>query len=151
MRTNPTWRGGWILAAMAAGLLAWWGTGCVSVVRGDTERLVIHTSPEGANVLLSTGETGVTPYTVEVARGYTILVTLTKPGYKELKTALVPTVDREVQKAGSAAGVLFLPIISDVVDYKTGSIYSHKPNPLSVTLIPANSAETYPLVAPPGT
>lgn len=123
--------------------------GCASVVRGSSEKLIVQSSPSGAEVRLSTGQSGITPFEVEVPRKGTIFVTIKKDGYKPLETAAISSIDGASLGIGTAANFLFLPIVNDIVDYKTGANYSHKPNPLIVTLIPASSTETYQLVAPP--
>lgn len=124
-------------------------TGCATVVRGGSEKLIIQSTPSGAEVRLSTGQSGVTPYEVEVKRKDTIYVTITKSGYKELNTALISSIDGVSVGLGTAANFLTLPIINDIVDYKTGANYSHKPNPLVVTLIPLESSTNYQLTPPP--
>jgi hypothetical protein len=111
---------------------------------------MIQTSPSGASVRLSTGQSGTTPFEVEVRRKDTIFVSISKAGYKPLETAVISSIDGASLGIGTAANLLFLPVINDIVDYQTGANYSHKPNPLVVTLIPETSAENYPLVAPPG-
>lgn len=122
---------------------------CASVVRGSSEKLVIQSNPSGAEVRLSTGHSGITPFETAVPRKGTILVTISKAGYKELNTAVISSIDGGSLGLGTAANFLFLPIINDVVDYKTGANYSHKPNPLIVTLIPADAKEEYQLAPPP--
>jgi hypothetical protein len=123
-------------------------SGCASVVRGSSEKLIIQSSPSGAEVKLSTGQAGVTPWEVEVKRKDTIFVTMTKSGYKEVSTALISSIDGASLGIGTVANFVTLPILNDVIDYKTGANFSHKPNPLVVTLIPLGSSETYQLPAP---
>lgn len=124
-------------------------SGCASIVRGGSEKLIIQSTPSGAEVKLSTGQSGVTPLEVEVKRKDTIFVTLNKSGYKPLETAVISSIDGASLGIGTAANILFLPIVNDIVDYKTGANYSHKPNPLVVTLIPLDSKEDYKLAPPP--
>jgi hypothetical protein len=136
--------------AFAVGLLGvvFSGSGCASVVRGSSEKLIIQSMPSGAQVRLSTGQAGVTPWEVEVKRKDTIFVTVTKDGYKEMSTAVISSIDGASLGIGTVANFVTLPILNDVIDYKTGANFSHKPNPLIVTLIPSSSAETYPVPAP---
>ena len=77
------------------------------------------------------------------------IITITKDGYKELKTAMLTTIDGASVGLGTAANLLFLPIINDVVDYNTRANYSHKPNPLEVTLIEDSAEEDYQLTTKP--
>lgn len=136
--------------ALAFGLLGlvFSGSGCASVVRGSSEKLIIQSMPSGAQVRLSTGQAGVTPWEVEVKRKDTIFVTVTKDGYKEMSTAVISSIDGASLGIGTVANFVTLPILNDVIDYKTGANFSHKPNPLIVTLIPSSSPEIYPVPAP---
>ena len=137
------------LSALVTGLigLVFSGSGCATVVRGGSEKLIIQSMPSGAQVRLSTGQAGVTPWEVEVKRKDTIFVTVTKDGYKETSTAVISSIDGASVGIGTVANFVTLPILNDVIDYKTGANFSHKPNPLMVTLIPSSSAETYPVPA----
>src|ERR1700736_6270259 len=57
-------------------------TSCATITRGVHEKLKVESDPSGANVVLSTGETGVTPAVfVEKRRRDSFTVTVTKPGY----------------------------------------------------------------------
>tara|TARA_B110000495_G_C22944436_1_gene552813 strand:- start:789 stop:1172 length:384 start_codon:yes stop_codon:yes gene_type:complete len=62
---------------------------------------------------------------------------------------VISSIDGASLGIGTAANFLFLPVVNDIVDYSTGANYSHKPNPLVVTLIPLDSTEDYTLIAPP--
>ncbi|MGJ8639032.1 MAG: PEGA domain-containing protein [Opitutaceae bacterium] len=126
-------------------------SGCATVVRGGSEEVTIQSDPPGAQVKLSTGQSGTTPWVVEAKRNSNLYVTITKDGYKPLETALLSSIDGASLGIGTAANFLFLPIVNDVIDYKTGANYSLKPNPLFVTLIPINSKESYELVDPSST
>lgn len=121
------------------------------MARGGAETLVVQSDPSGAEVKLSTGQAGLTPFSTPIKRkDGTIFVSVTKKGYKDLNTAVIPTIDGKSLGLGTAVNLLFLPIVNDIVDYNTKANYSHKPNPLIVTLIPADSDQSYNLVAPPG-
>lgn len=138
------------LAIISGALIgALFSSGCASVFRGSSEKLIVQSVPSGAEVKLSTGQAGVTPWEVEVKRKDTIFVSVKKDGYKPLETAVISSIDGASLGIGTAANFLFLPVVNDIVDYKTGANYSHKPNPLVVTLIPQDSAEDYKLIAPP--
>jgi len=110
--------------------------GCATIVRGGHETLHILSEPPGAEVLLSTGHHCITPCALEVKRKGDILVTFRKRGFKELHTAVISTIDGTSTALGTTGNLLTLPIINDVVDYRVGANYSHKPNPLSVILVP---------------
>ena len=125
--------------------------GCASIVRGDAEKLMIQSNPSGAQVRLSTGQFATTPFEFEVKRKGTIFVSISKDGYKTVETAVISSIDGASLGVGTVANFIFLPVINDVVDYKTGANYSHKPNPLIVTLIPLSSEEEYKYTPPPST
>ena len=54
---------------------------------------------------------------------------------------MLTTIDGASVGLGTAANFLFFPIVNDVVDYNTGANYSHKPNPLLVTLVEDSAPE----------
>jgi len=121
--------------------------GCSTIIRGGSEEITINTVPSGAQVSLSNGISCVSPCQFKVSRKDDLIITITKDGYKELKTAMLTTIDGASVGLGTAANLLFLPIINDVVDYNTRANYSHKPNPLAVTLIEDSAEEDYQLTA----
>ena len=108
-------------------------TGCASITRGSKEVVVIDSSPQDADVRLSTGMTGRTPASFEVGRRDTVTVMISKPGYISRTVVL----NSEVGGGGGAAmagNVIFGGIIGAGVDAGTGAMYEHKPNPLMVIL-----------------
>jgi len=108
-------------------------TGCASITRGTKEVVVIDSTPQDADVRLSTGMTGRTPASFEVGRRDTITVMISKPGYISRTVVL----NSEVSGGGGAAmaGNVFLGgIIGAGIDAGTGAMYEHKPNPLMVIL-----------------
>ena len=126
--------------------------GCATMVRGGAEKLMIQSNPSGAQVRLSTGQFATTPFEFEVKRKGTIFVSISKDGYKTLETAVISSIDGASLGVGTVANLIFLPVVNDVVDYQTGAnYYSHKPNPLIVTLIPLSSEEEYKYTPPPST
>ena len=136
-----------IIVIMMAAL----STSCATFVRGGSESLVIETEPSAAEAMLSTGQYCVTPCELEVKRKGDIVVTVKKEGYKEVKTALVSSIDGGSMGVGTAVNFLFLPIVNDIVDYNTGANYSHKPNPLVIKLISVDSDSDYEYIAAPET
>ena len=108
-------------------------SGCASITRGSKEVLVIDSTPQDADIRLSTGLVGKTPASFQVPRSDTITVFITKPGYKD-RTIIVQA---EIGNGGGVAmaGNVFLGgIIGAGVDAGTGAMYEHKPNPLLITL-----------------
>jgi len=116
-------------------LLALSFVGCASITRGTKEVFVVDSTPQDADVRLSTGQVGRTPASFEVGRRDTLTVFVSKPGYKS-RTMVVQS---EVGGGGGAAmagNVIFGGIIGAGVDAGTGAMYEHKPNPLMVQLEP---------------
>ena len=115
--------------------------GCATVTRGTRQTFKIESTPTAAKVELSNGETCVTPCVLKLKRRPGFTATFTKDGY-ETKTVKV---DSEIHGGGVAAGagnVLVGGIIGGIVDGSNGSLNSLSPNPLQVTLQPANGAAT---------
>jgi hypothetical protein len=110
--------------------------GCATIVRGSSETIEITTSPSGAMIKLSSGQSARSPSTFEVPRKGTIFVTITKDGYEIVETKLISSIEGASLGLGTAANFLTLPVVNDVVDYNSGANYSHKPNPLHVELTP---------------
>src|SRR5207247_10811033 len=54
---------------------------CATVIRGVHEDLKVVSNPSGADVILSTGERGMTPATFVKRRRNSFQVTVSKPGY----------------------------------------------------------------------
>jgi hypothetical protein len=109
---------------------------CATITRGTHEKLQVVSAPPGANVRLSTGETGLTPATFVKLRRDSFQVTLSKPGY------LTETVNVESRASGTgvaatAGNVVAGGVIGAAVDAGTGAWNSLYPNPVSVQLVPA--------------
>lgn len=109
--------------------------GCASITRGTKEVFVVDSTPQDAEVRLSSGQVGRTPASFEVGRRDTLTVFVSKPGYKS-RTLIVQSEVGGGGAAGMAGNVLFGGIIGAGVDAGTGAMYEHKPNPLMVQLEP---------------
>jgi hypothetical protein len=111
-------------------------TSCATITRGVHDKLSVTSDPSGANVVLSTGEKGVTPAKfVKSRRGDPFTVTVSKPGYA---TQIVNVQSKFGGTGGTAmAGNLLLGgAIGMGVDAGTGAYDSLYPNPVSVKLVP---------------
>jgi hypothetical protein len=111
-------------------------TSCATVIRGSHEKLQVITAPPGADVRLSTGETGITPAIFTKLRRDSFQVTVSKAGY------LTQTVNVESRASGSgvaatAGNVVAGGVIGAAVDAGTGAWNSLYPNPVSMQLVPA--------------
>jgi PEGA domain len=132
-------------------------TSCATITRGVHEKLSVTSDPAGANVKLSTGETGVTPAKfVKMRRTEPFTVTVSKPGY-------IPQTVKVESKLGGTGGTamagnaLLGGVIGLGVDAGTGAYNSLYPNPVSITLestsktakrSPATSSERPPPLSP---
>lgn len=106
---------------------------CASITRGSKDLIVIDSTPQAAAVHLSTGQTGITPASFSVPRRDPVTVTISKPGYQTRTTVLNAQIDG-AGGAGMAGNIVFGGLIGAAVDAGTGAMYSHKPNPLNITL-----------------
>lgn len=98
------------------------------IVVGTTETVTLHSDPPGATASLSSGGSCTTPCQKEVKKKNDIQVTFTKEGCRKQTQTMVSTIGT----SGVVSPVLFG--VFGLIDYGTGSVYKHKPNPLMVDL-----------------
>ncbi len=107
--------------------------GCATVVLGTRETFQIVSSPTGARVQLSTGETCVTPCALELPRAAAFQARVSLPGYA---TQVVPVASRT--SVVGAVGFLGNGVIGGMAgagaDMDSGAMRSLSPNPLRVQL-----------------
>jgi len=107
---------------------------CATITRGVHEKLRVESDPPGANVVLSTGEKGVTPAVfVEKRRRDNFTVTVSKPGYVS-QTMIVESKAGGTGATAMAGNVVLGGIIGMGVDAGTGAYNSLYPNPVRMTL-----------------
>jgi hypothetical protein len=111
---------------------------CATVTRGTKETYHIVSTPPGAEVALSSGETCTTPCAIKMKRKNGFTVSVTKAGYAPVEAKVKPKL-----KAGggtaAAGNVLVGGIIGGIVDGSNGSMLDLTPNPLKVELTPLSS------------
>jgi PEGA domain len=116
-------------------------TSCATMSRGSHETLTVLSEPSRANVVLSSGEKGVTPATFVKRRRGNFTVTVSKTGY-------VSKVVNVESKASATAGtarardVLLGGPLGVTVDAVSGAYNSLYPNPVSVRLLPRRKSAT---------
>jgi PEGA domain-containing protein len=116
--------------------------GCASVTRGTTENISISSNPSGAEATISGLEVPtacITPCAIVAKRSADITVTVAKPGYE---TEIIP-LTKDIPTTGGAAfagNILLGGLIGMGVDAATGAATDHKPNPLIVTMKPAQTS-----------
>lgn len=123
-----------LIATLIVGLAALFMSGCATVTRGTKDTLVIESDPAGADVRLSTGQTGKTPTSFKLKRKESVVVTISREGFEPLSV----TVNSQVVGAGAAGmagNVLVGGLIGVGVDAWSGATKSLKPNPVSVKLV----------------
>lgn len=102
-------------------------SGCVSVVRGPTQQVVIDSAPQGALVTIADGRTCTTPCSIEARRLNSLQVQVEHAGCKTAPAAMFPTL-------ASAGFIAALIPFFGMIDYGIGGVYDLKPNPLFVTM-----------------
>ncbi len=121
---------------LTAALLAVGTAGCGTIIRGTDEPVAFLSDPPGAAVTTMKGYAcPATPCTIKVERSDEFDATFTKPGYQP---QIVPVRTEVVGKgaAGMAGNVIVGGVIGIGVDAATGAAFDHKPNPVSVVLVP---------------
>ena len=126
--------------AIALGGISVAVVGCATITRGTSEAFIIESDPAGASAVLSTGLSCYTPCSLKVKRRGDFVVTVAKDGYETVRATVTSSVDRG-GAAGMAGNVLLGGIVGAGVDAGTGAMHSHKPNPLTVQLVPTESAD----------
>jgi hypothetical protein len=109
--------------------------GCATVIRGTTNSVGFISDPSGAEMQTSIGLACVTPCSLVIKRNETFTATFSKAGYISQQVQVVP----EVVGAGvaaSAGNILVGGVIGAGVDLATHAGFDHKPNPVSVKLVP---------------
>lgn len=113
-------------------------SGCATATRGTSEIVIVHASPEGAQIATNIGLTcNTSPCSLQVSRKQEFVVTVSKEGYKT-QTVHVGTKVAPGGVAGMAGNVLIGGVIGVGVDSVSGATLDHSPNPVLVELIPDN-------------
>ena len=135
-------------------------SGCATVTRGTKEELTVQSTPSGAHVRLSTGQTGVTPATFTIPRKGDLSVTVSMDGYETQEVFLSSKLSG-AGTAGFLGNALIGGVIGGGIDVISGATLSHTPNPVIVSLVaktrasvasaapPDNTAQALPTPAEP--
>jgi len=126
-------------AASATALLLSLGA-CATVVRGTTTDFKVASTPPGASVTTSTGfSCSPTPCVIrKMIRKEAFDATVTLAGYKPV-TRHVQSLVEGGGAAGAVGNVMIGGVIGIAVDASDGAMDDLVPNPLEVTLEPANA------------
>jgi hypothetical protein len=109
-------------------------TSCATITRGSHDKLSVLSEPPGANVMLSSGETGVTPTKFVKSRRDNFMVTVSKPGY--IPQSVKVESNASATGGTAMAGNVLVGGIGLAVDAVSGAYNSLYPNPVSVRLVP---------------
>jgi PEGA domain-containing protein len=110
-------------------------TSCATMTRGSYDKLTVLSEPSRANVVLSSGEKGVTPATFVKGRRDKFTVTVSKAGYVS-QTVNVESKVSATGETNRTRNVLLGGPIGVTVDAISGAYNSLYPNPVSVRLLP---------------
>jgi len=110
-------------------------TSCATMSRGSHDKLTVLSEPSRANVVLSSGEKGVTPTTFVKSRRDKFTVTVSKAGYVS-QTVNVESKVSATGETNRTRNVLLGGPIGVTVDSISGAYNSLYPNPVSVRLLP---------------
>lgn len=135
-----------ILLVCGAAAAALTLSACATVTRGTSQKFNIETTPDKAEVKLSSGEQCVSPCQLKLKRRPGFTATIKKDGYQTQTL----TVESKIGGGGAVAGagnIILGGVIGGIVDGTNGSMNSLTPNPLKVTLLPVE-AEPAVAVAP---
>ena len=105
-------------------------TGCGTIFLGTTEKIEVISTPAGATVTVSNGESGTTPMTFKKKRKKAVLVRVKKEGFETEAVTVVPTATRWFDWVAGYGGLIGIP------DALMGGAFKALPNPVTVKLIP---------------
>jgi hypothetical protein len=112
-------------------------TSCATITRGSHDKLTVLSEPSRANVVISSGEQGVTPTKFVKSRWDNFTVTVSKAGYipQTVKVESKVSATGGTAMAGNVGFIVGWPI-GLAVDSVSGAYNSLYPNPVSVRLVP---------------
>ncbi len=123
-------------AAVVVALVATSLSGCATVVHGANDDLKFRSSPSGATVQITNGQSCTTPCKIKVKRKYDLRADYVLEGYKPTYVLV------QSKMSGAAVGNLLLGgIIGGVVDGSNGASNRLVPSPVNVKLAAVNSSD----------
>lgn len=135
------------LAASLIALAAMLG-GCATVTRGTTTQFTVSSSPPAAEVRTSTGYScAATPCSLIVPRKDSFVVTVSKPGYRPVDTAINSNWSAP-GTLGFLGNALIGGLLGAGVDLYTGATKDLSANPLQVDLAALGFAAVDPGTGP---
>jgi hypothetical protein len=107
--------------------------GCATMSRGISQGFQITSAPSGASVVLSNGESCITPCALNLPRRPGFDVSVSLEGYKTVNTNVVSQ-RAELSAAGTAGNMVMYGLPGVALDTLTGAMNELFPNPLHVDL-----------------
>jgi len=126
-----------ILTSLVLGVIcSLWLSGCATLTRGSSEPYTVISDPPGAEVTFSSGESCVTPCTVDMKRKTAFNVSVKKMGYLPVDVAVESQTCDEGMVATAGNLILVGSLVWFGVDQVTGATRELTPNPCQITLEP---------------
>jgi len=118
---------------------------CAYLTHGKTEEISVNSNPPGADVTLSNGMTGVTPFTITVPRERDLVFHFSKPGYRSTDVFDDTQVESRYIAADWASMLLTAVPVAWISDVSSGSAHTHQQTTITAELEPD---PTYKLAPP---
>src|SRR5437879_5380075 len=126
-------RGKCIVAlAMCAGLVS---SSCATLFQGTTEEVMVASDPAGAQVTVNDGRSGLTPFSMRVARNEDLQVHVSKAGFLPYDEADAS----HVEWGYLVSDLFFTGLIGLAVDGIDGAMFYHNHAMVTAHLDPASS------------
>jgi hypothetical protein len=126
-----------IITSLVLGIIcSLWLSGCATLTRGTTEPYTVISDPPGAEATFSSGESCLTPCTVDMKRKTSFNVTIKKSGYLPVDVAVESQTCDEGRVAMAGNLILVGSLVWFGVDQATGATRELTPNPCAITLEP---------------
>lgn len=91
--------------------------GCATIVNDSQAPVTITSDPDGAKFIVSSGEQGVTPATIDLKRGSDYTIEITKPGYQTQTQVLNSHFDHWLEATlGNIWNYIIPGLIVDAID-----------------------------------
>lgn len=118
---------------------------CAYLIHGNTEAIEVNSEPSGANVVVSNGETGITPFSIIVRRDTSLAFHISKEGYEPVDVYD----DTEAQYPAALLAATGLPGTGAFVDVVTGADHAHKLQQLNIQLQSVGAVKASTTPTPP--
>jgi len=109
-------------------------TGCATIIKGTSQDVSVSSTPAGASVLIRSNAgadvfQGTTPASAKLAKKREYTVTVSNPGYEDVRVAITQSFE-----GWFIGNLLCGGIIGGVIDAVDGAMWNLEPNMINVTL-----------------